>query len=321
MPDPAPPNAEEPDRFQRFFPVAWFLFQLTTWVLVGLLFAPGDFYRLVGADGVAHWLRYHGWVRWATFPIWGPLLLFSVFQLRSVGRASEAEPGSDTADGSLGAIDLALGMRDGAPTRWELEGYAVEAATWSKEGERRCVAITNVASSSGFAFSVRPSRQEPAWMRGAAQAAFRVGMDRVKGSMTGAQAQTWNEMAFLGQDPVNLGGGLHAPDFVLRASQPEMGRELISSGDVGRVISELERAGRNWEWSLLPTGRPGEACLRFECRGKLENPQVAAWARELMSAGLRWLTRAGATPKPADQFGAEPLSSRAMRSAASARTQ
>jgi len=287
-------NLQKPDLVVLLFPAIWMLFRLSIWVTVAILWEPRLLSK-VGWDAGAHWFHDHGWVRWVAVPVVGPLLLLSVFSFRGIGRATDDE---SALDDTQSAIDPTLGLRESAVIRWRHDGQVIEAATWSNRGERRCVATATVAVTSGFAFSARTSRLEPSWMSGAAQGAIRKGIDQGRESASGAEAQTWEALAFLGQDPVPLSGSL-GRDVVLRTNQPGLARDMFSDPEVDRVIAELEHDRRRWDWSLLPSGRPGEARLRFECRGKLEDPELAAWVETLMSAGVQRLARAGVIAEPA----------------------
>jgi hypothetical protein len=86
-------------------------------------------------------------------------------------------------------------------------------------------------------------------------------------------------MSYLTEAPMDLADIPYGEDIVLRTSQPMLARALFTDSEVSRVIHELEQADRKWELSLIAGDRAGEAVLRFGCRGRLENPEVAGRPR------------------------------------------
>jgi len=264
------------------FQIVWTLFRLTVWSLMLVLFSPRTL-EFVGWDGVARWLLHHAWARWVGLPLLLPFFLLSAFTFHE-RRSGDGEP-----DCSQPGLDPELGLREGSVSRWPVDDNVIEAATWSRGGSHQCVATATVAVPPGFAFSARSSRMEPVWFRGAAQGAVRMGIERARKIDSGAHAEVWDTMAFLSDDPVDMTGIIGGESVVLRTSQPVLARTVFSDPEVGRVIGELEQADRQWEWSLLPDGHAGQAVLRFACRGRAENPEVAAWAQALMSTSIRRL--------------------------------
>ena len=85
-----PPEATRPDAFERLFPLAWAAFQLLMWAWAAIWWHPG-FLEYVGGHAAARWLDQHLWVRLLCLPILAPLLLISVFQLRSSRRLTASE--------------------------------------------------------------------------------------------------------------------------------------------------------------------------------------------------------------------------------------
>lgn len=262
------------------------VFRLTIWALVLVVIDPRCL-SLVGWHAGAHSLQ-HSLVRWLLMPILLPFFILSAFSVR-VGRATD-----DGADGeSQPAIDPDLGLREGPLTRWPAGDATIEAATWLRSGSRSILATARVKVASGFAFSARSARMEPGWMRGFAQGVIRKVVEQKSQSATGAEAETWASMTFLGEAPLDLGGIPNAQDIVLRANQPALAQELFSDAEVARAIGALEQLQRRWEWSLLPTGDAGDALLRFQCPGRVENAEVAAPVQALMNAAIRRLAASG----------------------------
>jgi hypothetical protein len=278
------PGIADESGMSPLFHLLWTAFRLTVWWLMLVLIWPRVLH-FVGGETTARWLLHHGWARWVGLPLLLPFFIFSAFSLR-VGSKATADAGTGEAQP---ALDLELGLREGAVQRWPVDDHVIEAATWSRDGSRQCVCTAKVAVSSGHCFSARSARMEPAWFRGAAQAAMKMGIEHARKTGTDAQAETWDAMSFLTDAPLDLSDLPHGEDIVLRTSQPMLARALFSDSEIGCVIHELEQADRRWECSLLPDGQPGETVLRFACRGSLENAEVAGWAQRLMSAAVRRL--------------------------------
>jgi hypothetical protein len=287
----SPSRATDPDATRKA-QLIFMLIRLAIWAAVAAMLWP-RLLASVGWPAGAEWLRHHLWFRWLSAPVLAPLMLLSVFEIRSVGPAGEADaesnPGSSD---SAGGMDLTWGLRERAPVRWPVGGHVVEAATWSQHGERRCVATVTLDLASGLAFSARSASLEPAWMRGMAQQAMRAGLRQVARSAGSGATETGAALEFLSQDPIDLRGTSLDGSVVLRANAPEAARALFGDPEVARALDALEQAGRRWQWSLLPTGSPGQSRLCFECPGRVETPELAEAVRALMSAALgRWSPR------------------------------
>ena len=269
--------------------VIFMVFRLTVWALALVAFDPRVL-GFVGWDAGGRWLLAHGWLRWIALPVLAPLVLFSAFSVREVRQVGDDEP-----EDLERSLDPTLGIRESAVRRWPLEGHVVEAATWANGDERRCVARVTLSLAAPFAFSAQSAGSVPAWMQGAAQSILRAQVDQARARATGAEAQAWDAAAFLAEEPVDLRGCLAESHVVVRSNRPELARALFSEPEVARVAGELEEKKRRWQWSLLPTARTGEAELRFECRGRVENDEIAEGARTLMAVTLRHVgpTRAG----------------------------
>jgi len=257
------------------FTVVWRLFQLATWALVLVVVSP-NVLRRVGMDEAARWILAHGWVRWVAAPLLAPFLVLSAFQ-----------PVASRGGGK--AIDPILGLRQGEPHQWQAGAHTVEAATWAARRERRAVAQAKIPGPYGWGFQARAASLEPAWMRGMAQDAVRAGLRGNRHPAPDDAAAARDAVAFLAEDPLDLGGTPLRGTIVLRSSDPVRARAIFSSADVVRAIETLERGRARWELSLLPTGQAPESLLRFECQGSLDRADRAAQVKALMVAVLAQL--------------------------------
>lgn len=255
------------------FPVVWTVFRLVTWALVLVVLSP-EVLRYVGWNEAARWILAHGWVRWVAAPLLAPFAVLSAFHPIASRKAGST------------AVDPILGLRQGEPVRWEAGARVVEAGTWMARRERRVVAQTTIRGMSTFGFQARAARLEPPWMRGMAQDAVRAGLRGNQRAETDAAAAAREAMAFLGHAPLDLAGTPLRGTIVLRSSDPGRARGIFSSADVVRAIEALERGQTRWDLSLLPTGKPEESLLRFECRGSLDRADRAAQVKALMVAVL-----------------------------------
>lgn len=266
------------------FHAVWLGFRVIVWGVTLTLISPRTL-AWIGADDRARWLLHHGWVRWVGLPLMLPFLILSAFHL-SVGKPVQ---GASDDDSSRPGIDPELGLREGPVVRWPVDDRMVEAASWSKGGSRQCVCTATIPSSTAFGFSARSARMEPAWFRGTAQAVMRMGIEQARKTGTDGNAATWDAMSYLSEAPIHLGDIPHGDEIVLRTSQPMLARSLFADPEVGRVIHELEQNDRRWELSLIRGETAGEAVLRFACRGRLDNAEVANRAQALMTAAVRKL--------------------------------
>ncbi len=289
------PEAAGPDAFKRLFPLAWAAFQLLVWAWAAVWWHPG-FLEYVGGHASARWLDQHLWVRLLCVPILAPLLLISVFQLRSSRRLTASELADVEGNTLLDSpgIDLTYGIPEGDTLRVPLGSWVMEIGTWVLMSKRRTVARVTVDASSSFSFVARASCREPVLLRGVQQAAMGFAMRHVAETNQAARAAgTAERMAFLGEAPVAIGDAALERAMVLRASQPNTARVLVMAGPVARAIAALEEQGQSWEWTLYPTSEPGRAEMMFECSGSMQNADRLSLVRELMSGALDHLASIG----------------------------
>lgn len=288
------------ERVPLGFTLAWLGFQIMVWALALILIKPATL-RIIGWDSAAAWLRDHVWVRWLSAPVLLPLVLLSAFQPRAVRRVDPDEADAPEGGGSPAGfgIDPGLGMTDGPIVRWRLRERRVEAATWSLRGKRRCVARADVALCEDFAFAAHSSRHEPGWLQGANQMAVGMALRQAARDRPDGAAAA-EAVSFLSRAPLDLSAHPLAGSVVLRSNRPDLARRLLSSGEIVRILTELDGAGRRWELSLLPAETPGRSRLSFECRGRLQDPLVAAGVRGVMDAALAEIDGSGAAAPPAN---------------------